>query len=115
MQMPSPGAQQTALETLKNHARKYRRRGISEFWGHFKANMLFVYVVKEAKSGLVGKVFGMSNVKGVGRLARLEYLNPDKWKLLIFKFGSKKYGPHPTFKERRIEKYVDATADIYIP
>ncbi len=95
MQMPSPGAQQTAISALKNHAKKYRRRGISGFRGHFKANMLFVEIVKEAKSGLVGRVFGMGNVKGVGRLARLEYLGPNKWKLLIYKFDSRRKRLYP--------------------
>ena len=114
MQMPSPGAQQTALSALKNHARNYRRRGISEFRGHFKANMLFVEVVKEAKSGLVGRVFGMGNVKGVGRIARLEFLGPNKWKLLIYKYDSKKYGPHPRFNEGTLEACVDAAAEVFI-
>ena len=114
MQMPSPGAQQTAISALKKHAKKYRRRGVSEFRGHFKANMLFVEVVKEAKSGLVGRVFGMGSVKGVGRLGRLEYLGPNKWKLLIYKFDAKKYGPHPRFNEGTLEACVDAAADIFI-
>lgn len=114
MQMPSPRAQQTALSTLKTHAKKYRRRGIAEFRGHFKANRLFVEVVKEAKSGLVGRMFGMGTVKGVGRLARLEYLGPNKWKLLIYKFDANRYGPHPTFNEGSITACVDAAADIYI-
>ena len=77
--------------------------------------MLFVDAVKEAKGGLVGRLFGMGSVKGVGRLARLEYIGPNKWKLRIFKFDTKKYAPHPRFNEGTLEACVDAAADIYIP
>lgn len=114
MLTPSPNVQANALEALKKHSKRYRRKGVSEFRGHFKANLLFVEVVKEAKSGLVGRIFGIGNVRGVGRLARLEYLGPNKWKLLIFKYDSNKYGSHPRFTEGTLEACVDAAAEIYI-
>ena len=113
MQIPSPSTVDGALTRLKRHAAKYTRRGVSEIRANVKANMMFLEVVKEAKSGLVGRVFGVGNVRGVGKMARLEYLGPNKWRLLIYKSDVNKYGPHPNFSEGTIEECLDAAAGIF--
>ena len=50
----------------------------------------------------------------MGRLARLDYVSPNKWKFLIYKSDIQKYGAHPDFKEGTIEQCLDAAAQIYL-
>lgn len=115
MLLPSPKVQEGTLTRLKAHSKKYvGKQGVKEIRGRFKGNHLFLQVVKEAKSGLIGRMFGMGEVRGVGRLARLEYLGPNKWKFLIYKHETEKYGPYPEFKEGSIEECLDAAARVYL-
>ncbi len=104
------------MKRLKTHAKNnYEgRRDVTEVRGHFKGNHLFLEVVKEEKGGLVGRVFKMGSVRGIGRLARLEYLGPNKWKFLIYKPDKKLYGPYPDFSEGTIEECLDAAAAVYL-
>ena len=101
---------------LQAHAKErfVGKNGVKEIRGTFKANHLFLEVVKEEKGGLVGKMFGGETVRGVGRLARLDYLGPDKWKLLIYKPDINKYGPYSHLDEGTIEQCLDAVGDIYL-
>jgi hypothetical protein len=87
MNLPSPSVQDGAMVRLQAHAKErfVGKNGVKEIRGTFKTNHLFLEVVKEEKGGLVGKMFGGETVRGVGRLARLDYLGPNKWKLLIYK------------------------------
>jgi len=115
MLLPPPKVQQGALTRLQAHAKKYvGKRGIKEIRGIIKGNHLFLQVVKEAKGGLIGRMFGMGEVRGVGRLARLEYLGPNKWKFLIYKYETEKYGPYPDLQEGTIEDCLDAAARVYL-
>ena len=115
MLLPPPKVQDGTLNRLKTHAKKYvGKKGVKEIRASFKGNHLFLQVVKEAKGGLVGRMFGMGEVRGVGRLARLEYLGPNKWKFLIYKYETEKYGPFPNFKEGTIEECLDAAATVYL-
>jgi hypothetical protein len=75
---------------------------------------MFLQVVKEAKGGLIGKMFGMGEVRGIGRLARPEYLGPNKWKFLIYKPETEKYGPYGDLAEGTIEDCLDAAARVYL-
>lgn len=104
------------MNRLKSHAKKrYEgKRGIKEIRGTFKANHLFLEVVKEEKSGLMGRMLGTATVRGVGRLARLDYLGPNKWKLLIYKPDINKYGPYAHFSDGTIEECLDAVGDLYL-
>ena len=90
------------------------KNSVKEIRGIFKANHLFLEVVKEEKGGLVGKMFGAGTVRGVGRLARLDYLGPNKWKFLIYKPDINKYGPYSQLAEGTIEQCLDAVGDIYL-
>jgi len=115
MLLPPPKVQEGTLSRLKNHAKKYQGRGgVKEIRGRFKGNYLFLQVVKEAKGGLIGRMFGMGEVRGVGRMARLEYLGPNKWKFLIYKYETEKYAPYPDLKEGTIEDCLDAAARVYL-
>ena len=115
MLIPNPEVQEGTLRRLKTHAsRHYVKRGVAEIRGKFRGSHLFLEVVKEAPGGFVGRLFKMGSVRGVGRLARLEYLGPDKWKFLIFKPDKKLYGPYPDLKEGTIEQCLDAAARVYL-
>ena len=87
---------------------------MKEIRAHFKGNALFLEVVKEAKEGLVGRVFKMGTVRGVARLARLEFLGPNKWKFLIYKSDIQKYTNYKGLQEGTIEDCLDAAAEVYL-
>ena len=115
MLIPPPGVQKTALSRLQTHAKNYvGKGGVREIRGRFQGNHLFLQVVKEEKGGLVGRMFRMGSVRGIGRLARLDYLGPNKWKFLIYKYDTKKYGPYPRLQEGTIEECLDAAASVYL-
>lgn len=115
MLLPTPQIQEGALARLKTYSQKYvGRNGIKEIRGIFKGNHLFLQVVKEEKGGLIGRMFGMGSVRGVGRLARLEYLGPNKWKLLIYKHETEKYAPYSDLQEGSIEECMDAVARVFL-
>lgn len=115
MLLPTPQIQEGVLTRLKIYSRKYvGRNGVKEIRGRFKGNHLFLQVVKEEKGGLVGRVFGMGSVRGIGRLARLEYLGPNKWKLLIYKSETNKYAPYSDLQEGSIEECMDAIARVFL-
>jgi len=116
MLLPPPKVQEGTLSRLKTHSKKYvsKRRGVKEIRANFKGNHLFLQVVKEAKGGLIGRMFGMGEVRGIGRLARLEYLGPNKWKFLIFNYETNKYTPYSQLKEGSIEECLDAAARIFL-
>ena len=116
MLIPSPEVQEGALKRLREHARRHYvgKRGVVEIRGKPKGNYLFLEVVKEEKGGVVGRMFKMGSVRGIGRLARLEYLGPNKWKFLIYKPDKKKYGPYYEFHEGTVEECLDAAARVYL-
>ena len=115
MLLPPPKVQEITLSRLKTHSKRYvRKKGVKEIRARFKGNHLFLQVVKEAKSGLIGRMFGMGEVRGVGRLARLEYLGPNKWKFLIYKYETEKYAPYSQLKEGSIEECLDAAARVFL-
>lgn len=115
MLLPSASTQEGTLRRLKLHAHRFvGRRGIKEIRGRFKGNYLFLQVVKEEKGGLIGRMFGMGTVRGIGRLARLEYLGPNKWKFLIYKYDTEKYAPYSDLHEGTIEECLDAAARVYL-
>jgi hypothetical protein len=108
--------QKLTLSRLNRHAKKHyvRKRGVKEIRAHFKGNLLFLEVVKEAKEGLVGRVFRMGTVRGVARLARLEYLGPNKWRFLIYDYDMNKYTTHQNLREGTIEECLDAAGKVYL-
>lgn len=115
MLLPPPKVQEGTLSRLKTHSKRYvGKRGVKEIRPRFKGNHLFLQVVKEAKGGLFGRMFGMGEVRGAARLARLEYLGPNKWKFLIFNYQTEKYTPYPQLKEGSIEECLDAAARVFL-
>jgi hypothetical protein len=115
MLLPPPKVQEGVLSRLKTHSKKFvGKRGVKEIRAHFQGNHMFLQVVKEAKGGLIGRLFGMGEVRGVGRLARLEYLGPNKWKFLIYKYDTQKYAPYSDLKEGTIEECLDAAARVFL-
>lgn len=116
MNLPSPSVQNGTMTRLQAHVKKrfLGKNGVKEIRGIYKANHLFLEVVKEESSGLMGKMFGGGSIRGIGRLARLDYLGPNKWKLLIYKPDINKYGPYSQLAEGSIEECLDAVGDIYL-
>lgn len=117
MLIPSPQVQEKTLVRLQEYAKKKHyvgKRGITEIRGRFKGNHLFLEMVKEAKGGLVGKLFNMGSVKGIAKVARLEYLGPSKWKLLIYMNDTKKYAPNRELSDGTLEKCLDAIAQVFL-
>lgn len=113
MNIPSDNDKQLTLARLNRHKENFRGKGITDLRVRWKGNYMFVDVVKEEKSGMFGKFLGENTVRGVGKVARLEFLGPNIWKLLIYKVDINKYGPHPNFNEGTVEQCLDATADIF--
>ena len=116
MNIPPPNVQEGVMKRLKIHAKKHYEgsRGVTEIRGHFKGSYLFLEVVKDSGDGLVSRMFKMGHVRGIGRLARLDYLGPNKWKFLIYKPDKRKYGPYPDLSEGTIEQCLDAAAEVYL-
>jgi len=115
-QFPNIENQQLTLNRLKYHAEQHYvgQRGVQEIRGYFRNQYLFLEAVM-ADQGMVGRFFRKATLKrGVGKLARLEYEGPNKWKFLIYKFDVEKYGPHPQFQEGTIEECLDIAARVYI-
>lgn len=113
MNLPSKSDKQLTLNRLDRHKTKYTKRGIKDIRARFKANFMFLEVVKGEKSGIFGKFLGTKSVSGIGKIARLEFLGRNKWKLLIYKYDVKKYAPHPSFTEGTVEECLDATATVF--
>ena len=113
MNIPSENDKQMTLTRLDRHKKKYKRKGISDLRTRWKGNHMFVDVVKEEKTGMFGKFLGTKTVRGVGKAARLEFLGPNKWRLLIYKSNTNKYGPHPNFKEGTVEECLDAAVEFF--
>ena len=115
VRIPSAQDRELALSRLRAHAKKYvRRRGVKEIQARPKSNYLYLEVVKEAKAGLVGRMFGTASVRGVGRLARLEFVGPNKWKVLIYDYDIQKYTSQGDLREDTIEECLDAAARVYV-
>lgn len=116
MLLPPPKVQEGTLSRLKTHAKKkyIGKKGIKEIRANFKGNHLFLQVVKEERGGFIGRMFKMDTVRGVGRLARLEYLGPNKWKFLIYKSDVNTYAPFHEFHGGPIEDCLDAVARVYL-
>jgi hypothetical protein len=113
MNIPSESDKQMTLNRLDRHKTKYTRRDVTDIRARFRGNFMFLEVVKEQKSGLFGKVLGQKTVRGIGKLARLEFMGPNKWKLLIYRHDSNKYAPHPHFTDGTVEQCLDAVAEMF--
>jgi len=117
MLIPSPQVQEKTLAHLQAYAKKKHyvgKRGVTEIRGRFRGNHLFLEMVKEARGGFVGKLFNMGSVKGVAKVARLEYLGPSKWKFLHYKHDTKTYAPSRELRQGTIEECLDAAAKIFL-
>ena len=115
VRIPTAENKELALSRLQRHAKKNHlgKRGFKEIRTHFKGNHLFLEGVTEVKSGLAGRIFRMGNVRGVAKLARLEFLGPNKWKLLIYQSEIQKYGPPKSRSEGTVVECLDAVAQAF--
>ena len=115
VRIPTAENKELALSRLQRHAKKNHlgKKGFKEIRTHFKGNHLFLEGVTEVKAGITGRIFRMGTVRGVAKLARMEFLGPDKWKLLIYKSEIQKYGPHKTRSEGTVEECLDAVAQSF--
>jgi hypothetical protein len=114
---PSPQDQTLALSRVQTHAKQSRyigKKGVKEIRGHVKGSHLYLEAIKQAKEGLVGRIFKMGSTTGIARLARLEFLGPNKWKFLIYDHESGKYVTYPQLREGTIEECLDAVAKVYL-
>jgi len=116
LEMPSPSDVDITRNRLQTHATRLYvgLNGVSEIRGRFKENLLFLEVVKEESPGIGGLLFKRKIVRGVGKLARLEYLGPNKWKFLIYDGTVKKYVTSHDLQEGTIEECLDAAAKVYL-
>lgn len=115
-QVPNIENQQRTLKRLKYHAEQnyIGKRGVQGVRGYFKNQYLFLEAVI-ADRGVAGRFFKKAALRrGVGKLARLEYEGPDKWRFLIYEPDIDKYGPYPQFQEGTIEECLDVAARVYI-
>jgi len=114
--MPSPENMEITQRRLQAHAKKcyIGANGVTDIRGRFMDNYLFLEVIKEKTPGIGGLLFKRKVVKGVGKLARLEYLGPNKWKFLLYDADVSKYVSYPTFQEGTIEECLDAAGKVYL-
>ena len=112
----SPEHMEITLHRLQAHARRYYVgiNGITEIRGRFRDNYLFLEVVKEKPPGIGALLFKKQVVRGVGKLARLEYMGPNRWKILLYDSTVNKYVTYPPFREGTIEECLDAVGRVYL-
>lgn len=116
VRFPSEQDKQLTLSRLQSHARtRYiGKGGVKEIRGRFKSNALFLEAVKEARSGFVGRMFRIGSVKGIGKLARLEFQGPNKWKFFIYSYENQRYESYKPLREGTIEECLDAAAEVFL-
>lgn len=104
-----------ATKRVQRYAKKnfIGRNGVKDIRVHFKTNAMTLEVVKEAKEGLVGRIFKMGSVRGVGKLARLEYLGPDKWKFFKYNYDATRYETHRDLRQGTVEECMAAVGKLY--
>ena len=113
--IPSENNKELTLSRLQRQALHYiGTAGVTEIRGRFRDAYLFLECFKEQRGGSLFHRLGRDTVVGVGKLARLEYLGPDKWKFLIYKSDIQKYGPLSWFGEGTIEECLDAAAKVFL-
>ena len=105
-----------ARKRIERYAKKnlIGRNGVKDIRVHFKTNALLVEAVKEAKEGIVGRIFRMGSVRGVGKLARLEYQGPDKWKFFIYSYEAHRYETYRELREGTVEECMAAVGKVYM-
>ena len=115
MNIPTDNQLQTAVSRLQRHAKglKLRRKGIKEIRTRHNGPYLFLDLVKEEKSGLVGRMFGMGSMRGVAKVGRLEFLGPNKWRPLYYKADTQKYASRREFQNGPIEACVEAVLAVF--
>ena len=80
---------------------------------HFKSNALTLEVVKEAKEGVVGRIFKKGSAQGVGKLARMEYLGPDKWKFFMYNYEAHRFETYRELREGTVEECMEAVGKLF--
>lgn len=111
---PSGAEKDRALQQVASYSKKVRRKGgLKEVRGLFRGNLLYLEGVKEAKEGLVGRVFGMSKVRGVAKLARLEYRGNGKWLFLYYDASAQKYRNHPSLREGSLDDCFSTLSRVF--
>lgn len=81
---------------------------------HYSGNHLYLEAIKQAKGGLVGRIFGMGSTTGIARLARLEFVAGDGWRFLIYDHDSANYTTYQQLPEGTIEECLDAVASVHL-
>ena len=116
VRFPSPENMELAENRLQAHARKcyIGVNGVTDIRGRFKENYLYLEAIKDQSPGIGGMFLKKKVVRGVGKLARLEFLGPNKWKFLIYDAGVKQYVSYPNFEEGTIEECLDAAARVFL-
>lgn len=111
---PSGAEKDKILAQLNTYSRKVRRRGgLKELRGMFRGNLFYIEGVKEAKEGLVGRMFGMSKVRGIARLARMEYRGSGKWLFLYYDASDQKYRNHPSMREGSLDQCFEVLTKVF--
>ena len=116
VRIPSPQDIDLTEKRLQTHAKKHfiGKYGVKEIRARFKNNFMLLEVIKHEKEGLVGKLFKMGSVKTVGKLARLEFQGPNKWKFFIYNYDNNRYESHKSMREGNIEDCLDLAAKVFI-
>ena len=116
VRIPSPDNLNLAKKRLETHALKYYvgRKGVKEIRAQTKNNFMILEVVKEAREGLVGRLFSMGSVKAVGKMARLEFQGPNKWKFFIYNHDKQRFESYKNLREGTVEQCLDAAAKVFL-
>ena len=113
--IPTPENVDIAKKRIQRYAKKnfIGRGGVKDIRIHFKTNALTLEALKIAKEGLVGRIFRMGSVQGVGKLARLEYQGPDKWKFFMYSYENQRYETYHELRQGTVEECLAAVGKLY--
>ena len=115
IRIPTPDNIELTQKRIQTHAKKnfIGRRGVKEIRATFKNNFVIIEVVKEAKEGITGRLFGISKLRGVAKLARCEFQGPNKWKFFIYSYENSRYETYKAFREGTIEDCLDTAGKVF--
>ena len=116
VRIPSPQDIDLTEKRLQTHAKKHfvGKYGVKEIRARFKNNFMLLEVIKHQKEGMFGKMFNMGSVKTVGKLARLVFQGPNKWKFFIYNYDNNRYESYKDLREGTIEDCLDLAAKVFI-
>jgi hypothetical protein len=112
--VPTAADKDKALAQLLTYSKKVRQKGgLKEVRGLFRGNLFYIEGVKEAKEGLIGRVMGMKKVRGIAKLARMEYQGGGKWLFLYYDASDQKYRNHPSMRDGSMDQCLATLTKVF--